>query len=435
MKKNLLYVFVLCFTICFAPSCSDDNEDTTNKKTDVNSGISTTPATGFQVTGFSPESGSKGTVMMITGANFGTDISNIRVLFDGDKEATVTKSNGTTIYCTVSNLFGGDNTMRVVVGGQEVTVTGQKFNYLQYGAINTVSGKFEDRTTKDGTLAEARFNLLAGVGVVSGGNLLAFDNVSTTRFVSITGNQVSTVATNVHKSGSPAVTSDGKTAYAIHKDSPFAVYEYKESENWVPTKLAAGIIGMSGEIWTATFADDDRWLYFRDSNGNFGRLDVTSPATVEILSNAAGEANGAISYLAYSAAEDCFYLSVENVHGIYRISKNGATVEQFAGFNGSGNADGNALSGAQFNKPRGLSVNANGDVFVSDYENRLIRKIDVQKKTVITVAGTKGGKEGVVDGPALSCLFSYPSDVAVDKDNNLFIVEYWGTVIRKLSFE
>ncbi len=89
-----------------------------------------------------------------------------------------------------------------------------------------------------------------------------------------------------------------------------------------------------------------------------------------------------------------------------------------AGFSGDG---GPAVS-ARLDLPSGLAVDGLGNVFVADLFNERVRRIDAQTGIISTVAG--GGSVVFGDNrPATEVTLAGASDVAVDRDGNLFILE------------
>lgn len=78
-------------------------------------------------------------------------------------------------------------------------------------------------------------------------------------------------------------------------------------------------------------------------------------------------------------------------------------------------------------EPRGLACDGSGNVFVADGE--VIRKI--------TPAGAMslyaGSDTGYQDGPALFAKFSHPSDIAIDGNGNLFVTDATNDVIREIA--
>jgi sugar lactone lactonase YvrE len=104
-------------------------------------------------------------------------------------------------------------------------------------------------------------------------------------------------------------------------------------------------------------------------------------------------------------------------------------VSTFAGSGKSGNADG-AGTAASFTQPAGLAVDQAGNVFVTDAVSCLIRKI-TPDGTVSTVAGN--GLPHANDGVGILASFSSPAGVAVDANDNLYIADTGNHEIRKIT--
>ena len=106
-------------------------------------------------------------------------------------------------------------------------------------------------------------------------------------------------------------------------------------------------------------------------------------------------------------------------------------VTTFAGKAGeTGSADGTG-SNARFNGPRGVAVNAAGDVYVADTFNNTIRKI-TPAGVVSTLAGL-AGQTGSADGTGSAAQFNRPRGVAVDAASNVFVADTTNDTIRRIS--
>ena len=114
---------------------------------------------------------------------------------------------------------------------------------------------------------------------------------------------------------------------------------------------------------------------------------------------------------------------------ILQVSSAG-TVSTFAGrdtIQGSGN--GTALS-ATFYYPNSVATDANGNVYVSDGVNNLIRKIDVNGN-VSTLAGS--GVPGAIDSTGVNASFNGPAGLAVDASGNVYVADSNNNEIRKIT--
>ena len=109
---------------------------------------------------------------------------------------------------------------------------------------------------------------------------------------------------------------------------------------------------------------------------------------------------------------------MESGNHIRKVTLDGQ-VSTIAGSGKAGYADGPAAT-AQFDAPMGIDVDAQGNLYISDYLNHCIRMVTADGR-VNTLAGTCG-TQGYQDGPATTALFSYPMDVLVSEANHLLYV-------------
>jgi sugar lactone lactonase YvrE len=116
-------------------------------------------------------------------------------------------------------------------------------------------------------------------------------------------------------------------------------------------------------------------------------------------------------------------------NNIRRVTLANAQVSQFAGSGTVNFADGIG-SAASFNAPIGMQCDSSGNIYLSDHFNNRIRKI-TPNAVVTTIAGS--GNFGGADGPALSAEFATPLGVFLDNNGDLFVTEYDGNKVRKVS--
>jgi sugar lactone lactonase YvrE len=124
------------------------------------------------------------------------------------------------------------------------------------------------------------------------------------------------------------------------------------------------------------------------------------------------------------------YVADEGSANIRKITPQGV-VTTLAGVAAKpGDTDG-AGAEARFGSPRGLTVDAAGNVFVADTDNNLVRKI-APDGTVSTVAGS-AGKTGDSDGTGSEASFSAPRGIAVDAAGNVFVADSDNNSIRMVT--
>ena len=115
-------------------------------------------------------------------------------------------------------------------------------------------------------------------------------------------------------------------------------------------------------------------------------------------------------------------------HVIRKITPLG-DVTTLAGSGSPGATDGTG-TGASFKYPTGVAADSSGNVFVADGNNNLIRKITAAG-VVTTLAGS--GSAGNVDAAGTLSSFDFPSHVATDAAGNVFVSDTDNNVIRKID--
>src|SRR5262245_325686 len=90
-------------------------------------------------------------------------------------------------------------------------------------------------------------------------------------------------------------------------------------------------------------------------------------------------------------------------------------------------------SDQQVNNPYGLTFGADGQLYFCDLDNQRIRRLDLQARRVVTVAGN-GQKAFAGDGGAATdASLSMPHEVQFDASGHLYIAERDNHVIRKVD--
>jgi len=94
--------------------------------------------------------------------------------------------------------------------------------------------------------------------------------------------------------------------------------------------------------------------------------------------------------------------------------------------------DGAAATAGRLRNPEGVSVAANGDLYIADTGNDAIRKVNVLTGVITTVAGGSNGYAGD-GGPATAAKLKNSQDVAVAANGDLYIADTSNHVIRKVT--
>lgn len=99
-----------------------------------------------------------------------------------------------------------------------------------------------------------------------------------------------------------------------------------------------------------------------------------------------------------------------------------------AGFSG----DGGAATAAQFSRPYALAIDGSGNIYVSDFSNNRIRKIN-SAGIITTIAGTGTGSYTGDGGAATAATIKMPSGINLDGAGNIYFAEEGNSVIRKIT--
>ena len=144
--------------------------------------------------------------------------------------------------------------------------------------------------------------------------------------------------------------------------------------------------------------------------------------------------------VAVNTVGDVFVADTNN-NRVDEVLPNGHIV----GFAGNGKpgyaGDGAAAVKAELTEPTGVAVDSDGNVYIADAGNNVIRRVDVQTGTITTVAGNfaadqaNGGLGGFSGdgGPATSAQLYDPQGVALDGAGDLFIADTFNHAIREVT--
>ena len=97
--------------------------------------------------------------------------------------------------------------------------------------------------------------------------------------------------------------------------------------------------------------------------------------------------------------------------------------------------DGGPASQAQLKNPHSIQFDANGDLFICDIGNSVIRKVDMKSHVITTIAGT--GKSGPTpDGaPVKGTPLKGPRSIDFDAAGNLWVCTREGNQVLKLDLK
>ena len=159
-------------------------------------------------------------------------------------------------------------------------------------------------------------------------------------------------------------------------------------------------------------------------NGSF-----SSPAAGDGGPATSASFNG-IYALALDSAGNLYICDSYN-HRIRKVTTDGI-VNTIAGGNAKGYAgDNGPATGALFNFPRNITLDAAGNIYINDYYNDRVRKIGLDGK-IVTVAGS-GVCCDAPEGGIGTSVYLVTGPVTTDPSGNVYIYDYLTSKIKKLS--
>ena len=120
-------------------------------------------------------------------------------------------------------------------------------------------------------------------------------------------------------------------------------------------------------------------------------------------------------------------------HRIRRFAADG-TITTVVGTGARGyTGDGGPALEATLNLPHELRFDAQGNIFIADMSNQVVRRVDAKTRVITTVAGT--GKKGYSGdgGPANQALLNSPHSIQFGADGSLYICDVSNHAIRRVD--
>ncbi|MFO0877922.1 MAG: hypothetical protein U0840_11265 [Gemmataceae bacterium] len=121
------------------------------------------------------------------------------------------------------------------------------------------------------------------------------------------------------------------------------------------------------------------------------------------------------------APDGTLWLALREGNAVLKLDPKTGTLRRVAGTGKAGfTGNGGPALAATLSGPKGVSLDARGNVYLADTESHSIRMIDVARGTLEVLVGD-GKKGDGPDGPALKCRLGRPHGVFVEKDGTVLI--------------
>lgn len=130
------------------------------------------------------------------------------------------------------------------------------------------------------------------------------------------------------------------------------------------------------------------------------------------------------------------YIADSYVSTVRRVDAATQIITTVAGVIGSYafSGDGGVATAASLSYPQGVALDAAGNLYIADTYNNRIRRIDATTQIITTVAGGGSGSTFSGDGgPATLASLSLPAGVAIGANGDLYIADSNNRVIRKVT--
>jgi hypothetical protein len=319
------------------------------------------------------------------------------VAFGGSYSVTV-KQQPTGITCVVGGTYPA------TMGAGDVTNIGVTCNATTQFTL--IAGRETCPTPRDadGTGAAASIgNLVTGMAYDAAGNLYVATAYQTLRKITPAG--VVTTLAGQYNGGNTVAPVDGTGAAAVFSNM-----------QGIATDSAGNIYVIDGdEIRKVTQA---------------GVVTTLAGSTTRGSANGTGAAAGFEEPLDLIVdPSGTIYVADQDNNEIRKITPAGV-VTVLAGSLGAGGYQDGTGTAAVFNGPRGIVLDATGNLFVVDYANNVIRKV-TPAGVVTTFVGNPAG--GFADGTGAAARFGQPWEMSIDAAGNLYVSDNNHVAIRKIT--
>ena len=294
------------------------------------------------------------------------------------------------------------------------------------GNITTIAGVAGDfdYDGDGGAATEANLGYITAITVDATGNIFFVDGAaSVVRKIERSTGNISTIAgtfLGFNANDATPYAGDGGPATQAHLNVPFGV-----------------AVDFAGNVFIADAGNH----VLRKVDASTGTITtIAGKPGIVGYSGDGGLATSSQLYNPYDVAVDLLgniYIVDSQNHVIRKVAGDSGIISTIAGtlpIPSSGySGDGGLATSATFSTLQGIAVDENGDVFVVDAGNHVVRKISSATGIISTIAGT--GSQGYTGdgGLATSAKLYAPSKIAVDNSGDIYIADQGSHVVRKIT--
>ena len=163
-------------------------------------------------------------------------------------------------------------------------------------------------------------------------------------------------------------------------------------------------------------------------DGTQGYSGDNGPATAAHLNNPVGVAIDTVGNI---------YIADALNHVIRKVTRATGIITRVAGIYGKQGytGDGGPATSARLSDPLGVAVDLDGNIYIADKGNNIIRRVDTSTRIITTVAGI-AGKQGEYSGDGLAAtlaLLNTSTSVAVNNAENILTADSANSAIRMIT--
>lgn len=291
------------------------------------------------------------------------------------------------------------------------------------GVITTVAGTGSAGFSGDGGPATAaKLNGPARIAFDSGNNLyIADSNNHRVRKMDVDG-----VITTVAGTGNEGYNGDflPGTQADLNRPRDIAVSEYDDLYIADTRNGLVRVLNAQGTLVTVAGGGPGDPA----NNGDGG------PATAAYLEGPGGIALDGWRYL-YIAQYGDNTGGPNSGHSVRRVDNSDGLITTVAGTGTPGfSGDGGPATAAQLKSPDALTVDVDGNLYIADLENEVVRRVDTSGIITTGVGVPDGGYGPLGDGgPATEAALLGPEDVVTNDAGDLFVADYGHERVRRVE--
>ncbi|HET6252503.1 MAG TPA: T9SS type A sorting domain-containing protein [Puia sp.] len=226
------------------------------------------------------------------------------------------------------------------------------------------------------------------------------------------GNNVQTSQGVFAGTGTAGSSGDGGPATSAQLNQPYGIFEDPDGNVYIGTRGDNKIRKVATDGTISTFA----------GNGTAGYSGDGGPATQASLAGINGLCGDPYGNI---------YVS-DSIHAVVRKIDTTGKITTIAGTGISGySGDGGPATAAQLFSPNGIGMDANRNLYIGDDSVNAVRKIDTNG-IITTVVGGNTTK-GYLDGAPLQATFSNITNIAVDDNGDVYIIDNGNQLLRVFS--